>query len=462
VIALSNTQLVLVGTSLLGAVAGVVGSFAVLRRRALMGDLLSHAALPGICLSYLLLHDKQFSAMLFGAALTGLLGVATVTAVCRWTRIKEDAAMGIVLSTFFGFGVVLVSLIQNLPTASGQSGVQSFIFGEAASITHQDVWTIALVALVCLFLVILLYKEFKVFSFDPEFAQTQGWPTLVLDLVMMGALTLVTVAGLPAVGAVLMAAMLLIPGAAARFWTDRLGVMLILSGAFGALAGMGGTLLSSGLLKEWFGRDPLAFGYSSRALPTGPVIVLVASTVFLFSMFFAPGRGLAARIYSAWQLRRRTARENLLRTLYELSEPYLPDVQNTSVTDLVEHRAWTLRQARSLLRQAASQNLVALTPQGGRLTDAGLERAQQLTRAHRLWELFLIQGVDIAPDHVDRDADSVEHFLSPEMVQELEARLAEAGRLQETIDRVPVSPHDLAGGATAAVPVTPPTEASRG
>jgi manganese/zinc/iron transport system permease protein len=462
---LSNLQLVLLGTSLLGAVAGVVGSFAVLRRRALMGDLLSHAALPGICLAYLLLHGKHFSAMLLGAALTGLLGVATVTAVCRWTRIKEDAAMGIVLSTFFGFGVVLISLIQNLPNASGQSGVQSFIFGEAASIVHQDVWTIALVAVICLLAVLLLYKEFKVFSFDPEFAQTQGWPTLVLDLVMMGALTLVTVAGLPAVGAVLMAAMLLIPGAAARFWTNRLGIMLVLSGVFGALAGVGGTLLSSGLLKEWFGRDPLAFGYTNRALPTGPVIVLVVATIFLLSMFFAPKRGLAARVVSAWQLRRRTARENLLRTMYELSEPCLPEVQDTSVAELVEHRAWSPHQARSLLRQAASQNLVMLTPQGGRLTEAGLERAQQLTRAHRLWELFLIQGADIAPDHVDRDADSVEHFLSPEIIRELEARLHESGRISETTERLPVSPHELTGIAPAHVSEdqkSPSTETSHG
>lgn len=462
---MSNFQLVLVGTSLLGAVAGVVGSFAVLRRRALMGDLLSHAALPGICLAYLLLRDKQFGAMLLGAAITGLLGVATVTAICRWTRIKEDAAMGIVLSTFFGFGVVLISLIQNLPTASGQSGVQSFIFGEAASIIYQDVWTIALVAIVCLVVVILLYKEFKVFSFDPEFAQTQGWPTMVLDLVMMGALTLVTVAGLPAVGAVLMAAMLLIPGAAARFWTDRLGVMLILSGTFGALAGVGGTFLSSGLLEQWLGADPLAFGYSDRALPTGPTIALVAATVFLLSMFFAPRRGLAARMIDAWQLRRRTARENLLRTMYELSEPYLPEVQNSSVSELVEHRAWTPRRARSLLRQAAAQNLVMLTPQGGRLTEAGLLRAQQLTRAHRLWELFLIQGADIAPDHVDRDADSVEHFLSPEIIRELEARLTESGQLNETTQSVPLSPHEIAGSTTATGSmnrVAPPTEASRG
>ena len=184
--------------------------------------------------------------MLIGAFATGLLGVALVTFVCRWTRTKEDAAIGIVLSTFFGAGVVLSSLIQNLPTASSKAGLQTYIYGQAAGMTREDVWFITIVAAACLGVVAILYKEFKVFSFDPGFAQTQGWPTLWLDLAMMGTLALVTVVGLPTVGVVLMAAVLIIPGAAARFWTDRLGHMLLIAGLIGAGAGIGGTLISAG------------------------------------------------------------------------------------------------------------------------------------------------------------------------------------------------------------------------
>ncbi len=193
-ITLSNTLLVMLGTSLLGAVAAVVGSFAVLRRRALVGDLLAHASLPGLCLAFLLLSYRplagrwlgsstaagswQFSVMLAGAFVTGLLGVALVTLVCRYTRTKEDAAIGIVLSTFFGAGVVLSSVIQNLPTASSKAGLQTYIYGQAAGMTRDDVWFIATVAAACLVLVTLVYKEFLVFSFDPGFAHAQGWPTL--------------------------------------------------------------------------------------------------------------------------------------------------------------------------------------------------------------------------------------------------------------------------------------------
>jgi len=460
VIALSNTQLVMLGTSLLGAVAGIVGSFAVLRRRALVGDLLAHAALPGLCMAFLVVNYRplaerwfgasptgaggwQFTAMLAGAFATGLLGVALVTLVCRWTRTKEDAAIGIVLSTFFGAGVVLSSLIQNLPTAASKAGLQTYIYGQAAGMTREDVWFITVVAGACLVLVTLLYKEFKVFSFDPGFAQAQGWPTLALDLTMMGTLALVTVVGLPTVGVVLMAAMLIIPAAAARFWTDRLGRMVVVSGLIGAGSGIGGTLISAGTLESLLGFDPLAFGHNTRNLPTGPVIVLCSTALFVVSLLFAPRRGAVARLLRTLSVRRRIARENLLRSLYELSEPRLPDLTEIALAQLIEDRAWSERAVRRLARRGAAAGLVELTATGARLTPAGRQRAEKLVRTHRLWELFLISGADIAPDHVDRDADSIEHFLTPEIVRELEAQLAAKGRLPRAAGAVPVSPHEL-------------------
>ena len=460
-ISLSNTMLVMLGTSLLGAVAGVVGSFAVLRRRALVGDLLAHAALPGLCLAFLLLNYRplanrwfgaagggagggwQFTAMLAGAFATGLAGVALVTLVCRYTRTKEDAAIGIVLSTFFGAGVVLSSLIQNLPTAASKAGLQTYIYGQAAGMTREDVWFITIVAAACLAIVTLLYKEFKVFSFDPGFAKAQGWPTLALDLVMMGTLALVTVVGLPTVGVVLMAAMLIIPGAAARFWTDQLGRMLALSAVIGAGAGIGGTLISAGTLEHVLGFDPLAFGHNTRNLPTGPVIVLCGTALFVISMLFAPRRGAVARLSRAVSVRRRIERENLLRTLYELSEPRLDDLPEVPTAQLVDDRSWSPRAVHTLVRAGARAGLVARTPRGVRLTAAGRIRAERLVRTHRLWELFLISGADIAPDHVDRDADSIEHFLTAEIVGQLESQLSAEGRLPRAAGAIPASPHLL-------------------
>ncbi|HEY4307923.1 MAG TPA: iron chelate uptake ABC transporter family permease subunit [Pirellulales bacterium] len=461
--ALSNTLLVMLGTSLLGAIAAIVGSFAVLRRRALVGDLLAHAALPGLCAAFLLIGYQplarrlfgtsseagnwQFSLMLSGAFVTGLMGVALVTLVCRYTRTKEDAAIGIVLSTFFGAGVVLSSVIQNLPTASSKAGLQTYIYGQAAGMTREDVWFIAVVSAACLILVALLYKEFQVFSFDPGFARAQGWPTLALDMAMMGVLALVTVVGLPTVGVVLMAAMLIIPGAAARFWTNRLGTMLLIAGLIGAASGIGGTLISAGMLEGLLGFDPLAFGHNTRNLPTGPVIVLCGTALFVISMLFAPQRGAIARLARIVGVRSRIGRENLLRSLYELSESALPDRPSIGWQQLVEERSWTAASVHRLARWGKNAGLIEYTPAGARLTSAGQAQAERFVRAHRLWEMFLISGADIAPDHVDRDADSIEHFLTPQMVESLEAQLAAAGKLQTTPGTVPVSPHDLPGAA---------------
>lgn len=473
---LSNTQLVLLGTSLLGGVAGVIGSFAVLRRRALVGDLLAHSALPGLCVAFLLLNSAaslgrasgeaasatnpwQFTVMLAGAFIAGLIGVVAVTFISRWTRTKEDAAIGIVLGTFFGAGVALSSWIQNLPSASSKAGLQTYVYGQAAGMTREDVWFITAVSAACLILVTLLYKEFMVFSFDPGFSQAQGWPTLTLDLTMMGALALVTVVGLPTVGVVLMAAMLILPGAAARFWTDRLGRMLVISGLIGAGSGVLGTLISAGTIEATFGFDPFSFGYNTRNLPTGPVIVLCATGLFVISMLFAPRRGVLAKIARRETVRRRIQHDHLLRSLYELSEPSLNQsvagVASTAqpaevtIAQLTEDRSWSAWRARQLLHWASARGLAERTAHGARLTPEGLNRARRIVRAHRMWELFLISGADIAPDHVDRDADSIEHFLSPEMVARLEAELTAQRRLTPAPDIVPDSPHALSGQDSA-------------
>jgi len=440
------TLIVLVGTTLLGSTAGVLGSFAVLRRRALVGDLLSHAALPGLCLAFLVL-GRSFSGMVVGALLAGLVGIGMMTLVCRFTRTKEDAALGIVLSTFFAAGVVLLSVIQKQTGGGSRAGLESYIFGQAAGMNLRDVWMIAGLSLGSLLLVMLLYKEMKLLSFDPGFARAQGWPVFLLDMAMMGALCVVTVVGLPAVG-ILMVAILIIPAATARFWTERLGAMLVLAAAAGGLAGAVGTLLSAGLLQEWVGFDPLAFGDRTKNLPTGPLIVLCATAVFLASLLLAPRRGIVARAAAELRLRAKTAREHLLRTLFELSEPHLPERPVVTLEQLLAQRAWSRAWARWLVWWGQRRGSVERAGGGVRLTEAGLDRATKLVRAHRLWELFLIRGANIAPDHVDRDADAIEHLLTPELVAELEAQL-EPAAVAELPGGVPESPHEISPHQTS-------------
>ncbi len=273
-----NTRWILTGTMLLGICSGVIGSFAYLRKQALMGDALSHAALPGICVAFMITGTKSIFAFLLGALTAGIIATFAIGYITRETRIKQDSALGIILTVFFGFGIVLLTQIQH-SNYGNQSGLDKFLFGQAAAMMSRDVTTMALICVLLLFLTYLFFKEFKLVSFDPGFAKGVGFPVKLLEQFIMFLMVVAVVIGIQAVGVVLMAAMLITPAVAARYWTDKLHIMVMVSGAFGALSGMGGTILST-------------LGYS---MPTGPLIVLSATAIFLFSLLFAPEKGLVAK-----------------------------------------------------------------------------------------------------------------------------------------------------------------------
>ena len=422
---LSLSQKVMIGTALLGGMSGVVGSFAVLRGRALVGDMLSHAALPGVCVAFWWMNSRNLVGLSLGALISGLLAVAAVTIIVRWSRVKEDAAIGIVLSTFFGAGVVLLSRIQHAEGIANKAGIDHYIFGEPANMLTGDLYLLVVVACLVLALVSICFKEFQLICFDRDFAESQGWPTLGLDLTMMAALTVVTIIGLPMVGVILMAAMLILPAATARFWTNRLQSLLLLAGGLGAVSGLLGTQVA-------------------RKVPAaGAAIVLTAAALFVASFLFAPQRGVVARLLAEWKLRKRISREHLLRALYELGEPQLPQVAEVPIQELREYRYWGPRAVERLLSWAEAREFLSQTRTGAKLTPLGLQRAAKLTKAHRLWEMYLMQQADIAADHVDRDADETEHLLPESLLLELEQQLADEGRLPKVVQEVPQSPHQL-------------------
>lgn len=403
----ANVQWVVGGTFFLGVSSGVLGSFAMLRRRSLMGDVLSHAALPGVCLAFMVTQTRSVGPLLIGAVVAGLLGTWCVDVIVRRSRIKEDTAQALVLAVFFGFGAVLLTHIARSGNA-GQSGLDRFLFGQAASLVGSDVKIIGGAAVALTLLVWLLFKEFKLLCFDPSFAEGLGMPVRGLDRLLMLMMVASISIGLQAVGVVLMAALLITPAAAARYWTDRLEVMVLLSGAIGGLSGAAGTLLS----------------LAGPKLSTGPLIVLAASALFLVSLTFGTRKGLVQKTVQQLRVRRRVAQENLLRKLYEAAE------KGESLTPdaLAERLGWSRRTLRTYLGWAQREGLVARPAPGGAapavgLTDEGLAAAQHVVRRHRLWEMFLMYEADFAVDHVDRDADDIEHFLPPDVIAELERRL---------------------------------------
>jgi manganese/zinc/iron transport system permease protein len=268
-------QVVALGAVILGIVSGALGCFAVLRKQSLIGDAISHAALPGIVLAFLIFRSKAPLLLMLGAILAGWAGTAVVMGIVRNTRIKQDSALGFVLSVFFGFGLVLLTYVQHLPDAR-QAGLDRFLFGQAATMLEGDVITMAALGGVALLLMGLFWKELKLLSFDVEFGASIGLPMRALDILLTSLLVVAIVIGLQSVGVVLMSAMLVAPAAAARQWTDRLSSMVVLSAAFGALSGISGALVSSLVPR----------------LSTGPTIVLSISLIVLVSLFVAPKRGM--------------------------------------------------------------------------------------------------------------------------------------------------------------------------
>jgi len=274
-----NIRWILAGTILLGICSGVIGSFAYLRKQSLMGDALAHAALPGICVAFMITGTKSIFGFLLGALVSGVIATLAIGYITRETRIKQDAALGIILTVFFGIGIVLLTQIQH-SSYGNQSGLDKFLFGQAAAMISRDVVTMTVICVSLIVVVTLFYKEFKLVSFDPGFAKGIGLPIRFLDQFIMFLLVVAVVVGIQAVGVVLMAAMLITPAVSARYWTNKLSYMIVLAGLFGGFSGFGGTLIST----------------LGTNLPTGPLIVLAATAIFIFSVLFAPAKGVIAKV----------------------------------------------------------------------------------------------------------------------------------------------------------------------
>lgn len=266
---------VALGAAVLGLLGGTLGTFAVLRRQSLLSDALAHATLPGVVIGFLLTGTTSGSGLMLGAAATAALAAGLVLVVVQRTRVKQDAALALVLSVFFGAGTVLLTYVAGTG-ASGQSGLDRFVLGQAASLVAADVRVMAVATAVALAVVALTYKELKLVAFDPAFARAVGFPVRRVEALLTVLLVVAIVVGIQTVGVVLVAALLITPAAAARQWTDRLAVMIVLAALIGALSGATGAVLSA----------------TTTDLPTGPLVVLVATAVLVLSL---PARRLRAR-----------------------------------------------------------------------------------------------------------------------------------------------------------------------
>ncbi|MEM8878505.1 MAG: iron chelate uptake ABC transporter family permease subunit [Pseudomonadota bacterium] len=345
-----NASLVAIGAGLLGFAAGTAGTFLFLRKRALVSDAVAHATLPGVTLAFVAMvalggDGRNLLGLLAGSAATAWIGLVLVDWMARRTRLSEDAAIGAVLSVFFGIGIVMLTVIQTM-SAGRQAGLESFLLGSTAGMLFQDAVVIAIGGSLAVLATYVLRRPMTLVAFDPVYAAASGYNVRQIDLAMMGLVMAVTVIGLKLVGLILIVAMLIIPPVTARFWTDKSAHVIWYAGAIGGFSGYVGAAISA----------------SARALPTGPIIVLVAAALFLFSLLFAPARGVAAAIIQHRQFQRRVhLRQGLLSLARseKILEPY------------------TIRVLKS----------EGLARADGVPTDAGRAQAAKIARDERRWEI---------------------------------------------------------------------------
>ena len=345
------------GTAILGAVTGMLGSFAVLRKQSLLGDAISHAALPGIALAFLITGAKDSNTLLLGALVSGLVGTFWIRGIITKTHLKSDTALGLILSLFFGFGMLLLTFIQKQPNAN-QAGLDKYLFGQAATLVESDVWLMAIVTGICLIVMLLFWKEFKLLLFDADYTKTLGFNTKFIDMLITTFIVLAIVLGLQTVGVVLMSAMLLAPAAAARQWTNSLGKMVLLAAIFGAFSGVFGTAISA----------------SQDNLSTGPIIVIVASVFVVFSFIFSPSRGLLFRQIRFISNRRDLELQKTLAFMYHIAETHDDITHPHTIKILNNFQGYP----RKTLQKLVDKNYVTLDGTMWSLTEEGFETAANL------------------------------------------------------------------------------------
>lgn len=379
------------GTIFLCLTLSLVGVFVYFQKKSLLGEVLSHAAYPGVILGLMFLGSASLTAFIFC-----VLALFLIRALMK--IVSQDLSLTFTLSTFFGFGILLLSILQFSHGALGRLA-ETYFFGQAATMGDREVYQYALLALFAIVAIFLFYRELKVLLFDPLFAQTIGVSTTLLTWMLLAFTLVALVSGIRSVGVVLISAMLVAPTLAARFWVKRFSALLFLTPILGILSAILGNIFSYEISRHFSTEG------SRLVIPTGPAIVLVASILALLSIFFSPSRGIVSQALRLKKYQDRKNCENLLKYLYRH-----PDATNANLQTLFSRRG-----VGALLKQ----HLIAPTQHGYVLTEAGTTRALEIIRLHRLWEVYLVQFMGKGEGEVHEAAEEMEHVLTPEMEEKL-------------------------------------------
>lgn len=398
----SSLRLVVLGTIFLSLSASTVGTFAFLRKRSLVGDAVAHALLPGIALAFMITQSKSPLLLLLGALVSGWLAMAAIEWISQRSKLSSDTAIAAILSLFFGLGIVLLTHIQH-SGAGNQAGLDQFLFGQAAGLSPEDLRIYLGVALLLLLITLLLYKEWVLYSFNPDFARSLGLPVRALAFGLNSLTVLAIAIGIQSVGVVLMAALLITPAAAARSWTDRLPRMLLIGALMAAASAWAGSWIS----------------FRAPGMPTGPWIVMCLSLLALLSIFLAPQRGLLGRLLRQRRNRRKINDENLLKAFYRIGEKRQRLQLSLGAAELREERDFAPGLLAQSLKRLKRRGMILPRGSAFQLSRAGLDEARRVVRLHRLWEMYLTQRLRLKPDHIHPNAETMEHLITPELEEQL-------------------------------------------
>ncbi|SFT51648.1 manganese/zinc/iron transport system permease protein [Algoriphagus locisalis] len=413
----ASIAFVVIGITLLGIGSAYVGTYSFLDKKALLGDAISHAVLPGICLGFMLAGEKNPLYIVTGAFLSGALATFLTSWLKSKTQLSDDAIIASILSIFFGFGVVLLTVIQKSGNPE-MAGLNQFIFGNAIAILEEDLYIYGGLAVLIIITLTVFRKEFSMLVFNADFGKSIGYPMGTIRLIFNVLMILAVVIGIQAIGVVLMAALLITPGAAARFWTDRLGKLLLIAGAFSAVSGVIGTYIS----------------FVIPQMPTGPWVVVCLSMFALISFLFAPKKGVLARYIARRHYLKKTHQDHLLKLIYHGIES---GKQNFPIEEIYQSFPYRKRETKHTIDELIKTDLLTINQGFIDFTSKGKSEAKRIVRLHRLWELYLNEYMNIAPDHVHDSAEKLEHILTPELEALLENRLnyPKLDPHQETIPR---------------------------
>ena len=411
-----SVQVVVMGVIFMGVGCGLMGGFVVTRKLSLFGDTLSHAVLPGVAVGFLWSQSKNSISIIIGAMIAGFLGVFLISLLKKTTKVGLDSALGLVLSGFYAVGICLLTRIQKMEFGN-QSGIDRYLFGQIAGLSTQDVWAMGISCILIVLITTIFYKELLVTGFDHGFARSIGLPVDLLQYFLWMLLAFSVITSLQVVGVILVSALLIIPAATASIITQKMKSLLLWSALLGMVAGVIGTYLS----------------FLGSRLPTGPLIVLTSTLLFILALFLHPENGLLFKWLRLRGKERKIALENTLKAVYQELEWNNFSKDTVQLGNLAKRRRISMPEMHLEAIHLVKKDFAFLLPVKDQvlpsentlsLSPTGWSEACRIVRNHRLWELYLTNEVQYAADHVHEDAEKIEHVLGDETVRKIERILS--------------------------------------